>query len=99
LTVRVCLNAVGARQDAVEDPVLVALAHEPAQGDLAIAGLLARNEHLEIASYTWLRSTANALGEEDVGVLLTEVLEQEEYALELVHKATAKILAETVTTA
>jgi ferritin-like metal-binding protein YciE len=99
LTVRVCLNAVGAKQDPVEDPVVVASAHEPAQSDLAIAALLARNEHLEIASYTWLRSVANALGEDDVGIRLTEVLEQEEYALELVHKATAKILAETVTAA
>ena len=43
-----------------------------------------------------MRSLANALGEEDVGIRLQEILEQEQYALELAEKATAKILAETV---
>jgi ferritin-like metal-binding protein YciE len=70
---------------------------ELGDGDLELCELLARTEYLEIASYTFLRSLANALGEDDIGTRLTEILEQEEYALELVHKATAKILAETVT--
>jgi ferritin-like metal-binding protein YciE len=59
------------------------------------AGLIAQGEHLEIAAYTWLRSTANALGEEDMALRLQEILEQEEYALELAEKALAKNLAET----
>jgi ferritin-like metal-binding protein YciE len=53
-------------------------------------------EHLEIAAYTELRSLANALGEEDVAIRLQEILEQEQYALELAEKALAKVLAEHV---
>jgi ferritin-like metal-binding protein YciE len=64
-----------------------------------LADFLAKVEHLEIAAYTWLRSAANALGEEDVGMRLTEVVEQEQYALELVQKETAKLLAENVANA
>ena len=94
LTVRTILNLLGEQQRAVEEPALHA---ELGGTDLELCELLVRIEHLEIASYTFLRSLANALGEEDVGVRLTEILEQEEYALELVQKATAKILAETVT--
>jgi ferritin-like metal-binding protein YciE len=94
LAVRTILNLLGEKQVAVEEP---ALHVEPAATDLELCALLARTEHLEIASYTFLRSLANALGEEDIGIRLTEILEQEEYALELVHKATLKILAETVT--
>lgn len=93
MTVRTCLNLLGQRQQAVEEP---ALHVELGESDLELCELLGRTEHLEIASYTFLRSLANALGEEDIGIRLTEVLEQEQYALELVHKATAKILAETV---
>lgn len=96
LAVRTMLNLLGEKQVAVEEPAL----HVEVGGtDLELCALLARTEHLEIASYTFLRSLANALGEEDIGVRLTEILEQEEYALELVEKATAKILAETVTPA
>lgn len=94
LTVRTILNLLGEQQRAVEEPAFHA---ELGGTDLELCELLVRTEHLEIASYTFLRSLANALGEEDVGVRLTEILEQEEYALELVQKATAKILAETVT--
>ena len=99
MTVRTCLNLLGERQDGVESPALLGLRDELGEGDLALADFLAKAEHLEIAAYTWLRSVAYALGEEDVAAHLTEVIEQEEYALELVEKATAKILAETVTTA
>jgi ferritin-like metal-binding protein YciE len=96
LTVRTILNLLGERQDGIEEPALVV---ELGGTDLELCELLARTEHLEIASYTFLRSLANALGHEDVGMRLTEVLEQEEYALELVNKATAKLLAEFVTNA
>ena len=94
LAVRTILNLLGERQDGLEEPAL----HVQLGGtDLELCELLARTEHLEIASYTFLRSFAYALGQEDIALRLTEVLEQEEYALELVEKATAKILAERVT--
>lgn len=93
VAVRTILNLLGEKQYAVEEPALYL---GPAETDLELCELLARTEHLEIASYTFLRSLANALGEEDIGVRLTEILEQEQYALELVHRATAKILAETL---
>ena len=99
MTVRTCLNLIGERQDGSESPALLGLREELGAGDLELADFLAKGEHLEIAAYTWLRSTAYALGEEDIAMHLTEVLEQEQYALELVEKATAKILAETVTNA
>lgn len=95
LGVRTILNLLGEKQVAVEEP---ALHVEVGETDLELCELLARTEHFEIASYTFLRSLTNALGEDDIGMRLTEILEQEEYALELVQKATAKILAETVTT-
>jgi ferritin-like metal-binding protein YciE len=94
LTVRTILHLLGERQEGTEEPALHA---ELGDSDLELCAALTRTEHLEIASYTFLRSLANALGEEDIGLRLTEILEQEEYALELVEKATAKILAETVT--
>jgi len=99
LAVRTILRLLGERQEGVEDPVLVVLRRELGETDLELADLLAKGEHLEIAAYTALRSLANALGEEDIGIRLTEILEQEQYALELVEKATAKILAEAVTAA
>lgn len=96
LAVRTILNLLGEKQVAVDEPAL----HVELGGtDLELCALLARLEHLEIASYTFLRSLANALGEDDIGIRLTEILEQEQYALELVEKATVKILAETVTRA
>jgi len=94
LTVRTILHLLGERQEGTEEP---ALHVELGDGDLELCELLARTEHLEIASYTFLRSLANALGADDIGLRLTEILEQEEYALELVEKATAKLLAESVT--
>ena len=101
-TIRTILNLLGERQDGIESPALLGLKAEHDRlmeefpNDLMHCGVLAESEHLEIAAYTTLRSMANALGEEDIAMRLTEILEQEEYALELVHKATAKILAETV---
>ena len=96
LAVRTILHLLGERQEGAEEP---ALHVELGESDLELCELLARTEHLEIASYTFLRSLANALGAADIGLRLTEILEQEEYALELVEKAAAKILAETVTPA
>ena len=99
LTVRTILNQLGHTQEAIESPVLFALEADFGETDLEIADLLAKGEHFEIAAYTTLRSLANALGEEDISIRLTEILEQEQYALELVHKATAKLLAEQVANA
>ena len=99
MTVRTCLNLIGERQDGSESPALLGLRQELGESDLELADFLAKGEHLEIAAYTWLRSTANALGEEDVAMHLTEVLEQEQYALELVQKETVKLLAENVANA
>jgi ferritin-like metal-binding protein YciE len=95
LTVRTILYLLDERQDGIEEP---ALHVELGDSDLELCALVARTEHFEIASYTFLRSLANAVGHEDIGIRLTEVIEQEEYALELVQKATAKVLAETVET-
>ena len=99
MTVRTCLNLIGERQDGIESPALLGLREELGETELELADFLAKSEHLEIAAYTWLRSTANALGEEDIAMHLTEVLEQEQYALELVQKETAKLLAEHVANA
>jgi ferritin-like metal-binding protein YciE len=95
LTVRTILTLLGEPHDPLPSEALPLLVGEIAE----VTDLLAHLEHLEIAGYTQLRSTANALGEDDIGTRLTEILEQEEYALELVHKATAKLLAERVTNA
>jgi ferritin-like metal-binding protein YciE len=99
MTVRICLNDLGERQDGIESPALLGLRRELGEGDLELTDFLAKGEHLEIASYTWLRSVAYALGEDEIALRLTEVLEQEEYALELVEQATAKLLAERVANA
>jgi ferritin-like metal-binding protein YciE len=64
--------------------------------DLMHADVIAQGEHHEIAAYTQLVSTAQALGEEEIAAMLQEILEQEEYALELAEKAAAKLLAEKV---
>jgi ferritin-like metal-binding protein YciE len=64
--------------------------------DLMHADVIAQSEHHEIAAYESLVSTAQALGEEEVAAMLQEVLEQEEYALELAKKAATKLLAENV---
>jgi ferritin-like metal-binding protein YciE len=70
-----------------ESPVMCDLAH-------AVAALAA--EHLEIATYEALVSVAESAGEEEIGIRLREVLEQEEFALEQVEAAMAKLLAEKV---
>jgi ferritin-like metal-binding protein YciE len=64
--------------------------------DLAHAEAAALTEHLEMAAYQSLSNLAETLGEETIGIRLREVKEQEELALELVERATAKLLAEKV---
>ena len=100
VAVRAILHDLGAEAEPVKSPVLLGLEveHDELMKDFPTdamhAGLIAQSEHLEIAAYTELRSTANALGHEQVALRLQEILEQEEYALELAEKALAKILAE-----
>ena len=64
--------------------------------DLAHSVAALATEHLELATYESLVSLAESLGEEEVGIRLREVLEQEEFALEQVESAMAKLLAEKV---
>jgi ferritin-like metal-binding protein YciE len=64
--------------------------------DLAHAVAALATEHLELAAYESLVSLAESLGEEEIGIRLREVLEQEEFALEQVESAIAKLLAEKV---
>jgi ferritin-like metal-binding protein YciE len=68
----------------------------PLLNDLAHAQAAAATEHLELAAYESLAVLAEALGEESVAIRLREVMEQEEFALEQVEGATAKLLAEKV---
>jgi ferritin-like metal-binding protein YciE len=108
LEVRGILHLIGAKGHPLESEALLGLKPEHdrlmeeldlgrhAVSDLMHAGVISQSEHLEIAAYTALRSLANALGEEDVAMRLQEILEQEQYALELVEKELAKLLAERV---
>jgi ferritin-like metal-binding protein YciE len=75
---------------AEDDHLLADLAH-------AVAALA--TEHLELATYESLVSLAESIGEEEVGIRLREVMEQEEFALEQVEGAMAKLLAEKVESA
>jgi ferritin-like metal-binding protein YciE len=64
--------------------------------DLAHAGAAAATEHFETAAYESLAGLAEALGAEEIGIRLREVMEQEQLALELVVRSQAKLLAEKV---
>lgn len=64
--------------------------------DLAHAVAALATEHLELATYESLVSLAESIGEDEVGIRLREVMEQEEFALEQVEGAMAKLLAEKV---
>jgi ferritin-like metal-binding protein YciE len=64
--------------------------------DLMHVDVLAAGEHLELAAYETLIATAHALGEEEIAIMLEEVREQEEHALEVVTRAGVKLLAEGV---
>jgi ferritin-like metal-binding protein YciE len=96
-TVRLVLDLIG--EHGRPEPTTDLPAPDLEHADLGIAESVIQVEHLEIAAYTSLRALANALGEDDIGVRLQEVLEQEQYALELAEKAAAKYLAEHVANA
>ena len=107
-TVRRLLSQLEVHAEPEESPALAGLVAEHrqlvkrlgAQGhvvlDLAHAEAAAATEHLELSSYHSLASLAEALGEEEVGIALREVMEQEELALEFVERGATKLLAENV---
>jgi ferritin-like metal-binding protein YciE len=72
------------------------------QGDSALTdlfhtGVIAKNEHVEIAAYTALIECAKALDEDEIANLLNENLDQEEEALKKAEKGMKKLLKEKVT--
>ena len=107
-TLRSALHLLGAAEHPEESPALVGLRaeHDALMKlvdqerhdvvDLMHADVIAQSEHQEIAAYDSLVATAHALGEEEVAAMLQEILEQEQYALELAERATVKLLAEQV---
>ncbi len=107
-TLRAVIQELDVSAEPQESPALEGLVKEherlskqvaedgPLLGDLAHAQAAAATEHLELATYDSLVSLAEALGEESIAIRLREVMEQEEFALEQVGRATAKLLAEKV---
>jgi ferritin-like metal-binding protein YciE len=107
-TLRAVLHELQVPADPQESPALAGLVKEHEQlakqvaedghllGDLAHAQAAAAIEHLELAAYDSLVSLAEALDEEPIAIRLREVMEQDEFALELVERARAKLLAEKV---
>lgn len=72
------------------------------QGDAALkdlfhTGVIAKNEHVEIATYNALIQAAKALDEDEIANLLNENLDQEEEALKKAEKGMKKLLKEKVT--
>ena len=110
-TVHGVLDDLHARAEPEESPGFRGLLEEHAQlvgrvseddhllTDLAHAVVALATEHLELATYESLISLAESLGEEEVGIRLREVMEQEEIALEQVESAMSKLLAEKVESA
>ena len=107
-TLRAVLHELQVPADPQESPALKGLVKEHEQlvkqlatgesllSDLAHAQAAAAREHLELAAYDSLVSLAEALDEEPIAIRLREVMEQEEFALEQLDRATAKLLAEKV---
>ncbi len=107
-TVRDLLHELEIAPEPLESPALRGLVEEHRQlldriygsdhllEDLAHAQAAAATEHLEMAAYDSLSGLAEALGEAEIGIRLRELMEQEQLALELVERSTAKLLAEKV---
>src|SRR5919205_829973 len=62
--------------------------------DLFDAGAAAKTEHLEIAAYESMITSAEALGESEIASLLEENLDDEKAALKKVEKASKELAAE-----
>jgi ferritin-like metal-binding protein YciE len=107
-TLRAILHELHVPADPQESPALKGLVKEheqlskrvseggPLVGDLALAQSATAGEHLEIAAYDSLVSVAEALDEESIGMRLREMMEQEQFALEQIDRATTRILAEQI---
>jgi ferritin-like metal-binding protein YciE len=107
-TLREILSELQVHAEPERSPALLGLVKEHEQlvkrieshghlvSDLAHAQAAAATEHLEMAAYDMLASTAEALGKEEVGIRLRELMEQEQLALEFVERAATKLLAEKV---
>ena len=65
--------------------------------DVFNAGAAAKTEHLEIAAYEGMITTAETLGEDEVVSLLEENLDEEKSALKKVEKASKEITKEAAT--
>jgi ferritin-like metal-binding protein YciE len=63
--------------------------------DLFNAGAAAKTEHLEIAAYESLITSAEALGEDEIASLLEENLDQEKHTLQEVSKLSDQLTRET----
>lgn len=72
------------------------LGDDEALGDLFHAGVIAKNEHVEIAAYTGLVEMAERMGEDEAANLLRENLEQEQSALKKAEQGAQKLLREKV---
>ncbi|MBV8258079.1 MAG: DUF892 family protein [Actinobacteria bacterium] len=95
--VRAVLHERAGSIEPLESPALLGLLAEHErlpESDLAHCAAAAASEHLELALYESLASTAEALGEEAVGLALRELMEQESFALEELSRSRAKLLAE-----
>jgi ferritin-like metal-binding protein YciE len=66
--------------------------------DVFNAGAAAKTEHLEIAAYESMITTADSIGEEEIATLLEENLDQEKDALKEVEKASKELASETAIT-
>jgi ferritin-like metal-binding protein YciE len=64
--------------------------------DLFHTGVIAKNEHVEIAAYNGMIECAKALDEDEIANLLNENLDQEEEALKKAEKGMKKLLKEKV---
>jgi ferritin-like metal-binding protein YciE len=65
--------------------------------DIFDTGAAAKTEHLEIAAYESLITTAESLGDSEVVSLLEENLDQEKHTLKEVEKISQKLAKETTT--
>ena len=65
--------------------------------DLFDAGAAAKTEHLEIAAYESLITTAESLGETEIASLLEENLDEEKHALKQAKKAGEQLAKESAT--
>jgi len=65
--------------------------------DLFNAGAATKTEHLEIAAYESLITSAEALGEDEIASLLEENLDQEKHTLEELSKVSEQLTRQTAT--